>query len=74
MPEAYEPPHAKFAELGDQELVDLFDSPSHRRRLAAQRELFYRDSDRTNSYFSKPLRADLLNETYLIIAKPCHHS
>ena len=66
-PEAYEPPPMpKFAELSDQELVDLFDSPSHRRRLAAQRELFYRDSDKSQLLFqqatqSRPAQRNLLD-------------
>ncbi len=34
----------KFTELSEQELVALFDSPSYRRRLAAQRELMRRGS------------------------------
>ena len=42
-PDNFAPPvMPKFRELSNQQLVDQFQSPSHRRRLAAQRELFYR--------------------------------
>lgn len=39
------PPMPAFKDLTDKQLVSQFESPSHRRRLAAQRELFYRGSD-----------------------------
>jgi putative membrane-bound dehydrogenase-like protein len=39
------PPMPDFANLGEEELIALFDSDSHRRRLAAQRELVHRGSE-----------------------------
>ena len=48
-PNDYTPPvMPDFKNLSEDELVDQFDSPSHRRRLAAQRELFYRESSKEN--------------------------
>ena len=46
-PTDYSPePMPNFASLKSDQLVEQFDSPSHRRRLAAQRELFYRGDER----------------------------
>ncbi len=46
-PKDFQPePLPKFQELSNDELVGLFDSPSHRRRLESQRELIRRNDSR----------------------------
>ena len=55
-PAAYVPPQMpNFKELTNEKLVALFDSPSHRRRLAAQRELFYRGSELSEQLYQRAI-------------------
>ncbi|MEM7477531.1 MAG: ThuA domain-containing protein [Planctomycetota bacterium] len=48
-------PMPQFLELPAEQLVEQFASPSHRRRLAAQRELFYRDDARYKFLYSETI-------------------
>ena len=56
-PDDYTPPQMPdFQQLSNTELVSQFDSPSHRRRLAAQRELFYRGSDLSTQLHQRAIK------------------
>ena len=53
-PKNYNPnPLPNFKALSSNELVELFDSPSHRRRLAAQRELIRREDPASRQLIEK---------------------
>lgn len=56
-PESFDPPEMpNFRELSNDQLVAQFNSPSHRRRLAAQRELFYRGDSREKTLVDQAIQ------------------
>ena len=56
-PKDYQPsPLPNFEKLSDEGLVSQFDSPSHRRRLAAQRELARRNNPKANLLLTGALK------------------